>query len=33
MSKVVMGVVSRILELGIFLAAAVGLGALVLAIR
>jgi hypothetical protein len=33
MSKVVMGVVSRILELGIFLLAAVGLGVLVLAIR
>ena len=33
MSKVVVGVVSRVVELGIFFAAAVGLAALVLAIR
>lgn len=33
MSKVVMGVVSRVLELGIFLAAAVCLAMLLLAVR
>jgi hypothetical protein len=33
MSKVVVGIVSRVFELGIFFAAAIGLAILVLAIR
>ena len=33
MTRVVFGIVSRVFELGIFVAAAFGLGALVLAIR